>query len=251
MPHVPPPLSAHPARRLITAQEIAAYKELGVRPIDVLECVRITPFLTDFGGRARCLAYLRASDSLLARRFIECYDNFKLSYFVRYRLPLEAFCIKAGISPLELLKEIGASARAIYQIQASMAAAEAHPAIVGKSIELAKEGDVDHTTLQMKHMAFLPLPKGSQVQVNVNASANAASSAQSATVAAPAPENTIRGLVNRFNLPAKTQAILAGESAGETIPAIMPGDSREMMNVDADDSEEDDSFTANDMSRDE
>ena len=73
------------------------------------------------------------------------------------------------------------------------------------------------------------MAKNSQVNVNVNASATAQAASQSAAVTAPSPENTIRRLVNRFNLPVDTQRALPEPK--EHVPATIL--QREAVTVDA------------------
>lgn len=223
------------------------YKAIGVTPNQVSQFPKLTSHLRTIGGKARALEYLRASSHPFARRFCAIYDDIILPAIVRRTLPLEAFCVAAHITSEQFLFAISQSAREMKQYEGSIKAAEVHPAIVQKSSELALEGDTDHITLNMKHMGFLPLPKGSQVSVNVNASANAQSAAQSATVLAPSPENTIRRLVNRFNLPTTQPAQLP--EPRETVPTIMPRD----MAYETVESEyeEEESSTATDMSSDE
>lgn len=195
------------------------YKTIGVDPNDVANFPRLTPYIRTLGGKSKALECLRASSNISARRFLALYDDIILPSIVRRILPLEAFCVAAKITSEQFLFAISQSARELKQFEGSMEAAEQHPAIVAVSSKMALEGDLDHVTLNMKHMGFLPLPKGSQVSVNVNASANAQAQSQSATVLAPSPENTIRRLVNRFNLPTQQQKELP--EAKETVPMDM------------------------------
>jgi hypothetical protein len=231
---------------LRTAAETRAlcYKTIGVDPNEVAQFPRLSYTVKAFGGKSSVLEHLRSSSSITARRFIEVYDDIMLPAIVRRTLSLEAFCVAAKVTSEQFRFALSQAALEKSQFEGSIKAATVHPAIVAKSSELALEGDIDHVTLNMKHMGFLPLPKGSQVSVNVNANANANAAAQSATVVAPSPENTIRGLVNRFNLTPKTQQLLP--DAKEVVPLDM-GRVAESEYVES----EEDSFTAQDTWSDE
>ena len=210
------------------------YKTIGVDPNEVAQFPCLAPHIRTVGGKARALEYLRSSSNLSARRFLSVYDDIMTPAIVRRTLPLEAFCVAAKITSEQFLFAISQSAREMKQFEGSIKAADVHPAIVAKSSELALEGDIDHVTLNMKHMGFLPLPKGSQVSVNVNANANANAQSASVSTVAPSPENTIRRLVGKFNLPAREPAQLS--EARETVPMTMEQEGvAEMVDVEDED----------------
>lgn len=220
------------------------YKTIGVDPNDVAQFPRLSYTVKAFGGKSSVLEHLRSSSSITARRFIEVYDDIMLPAIVRRTLSLEAFCVAAKVTSEQFRFALSQAALEKSQFEGSIKAATVHPAIVAKSSELALEGDIDHVTLNMKHMGFLPLPKGSQVSVNVNANANANAQSASVSTVAPSPENTIRRLVGKFNLPAREPAQLP--EARETVPLDM-GNTIESEYVES----EEESCTANDMSDDE
>jgi hypothetical protein len=197
-----------------------AYDFLGIAPNDIATCTKITPQLALVGGKDRAIELLRSSPHSAARRFIQCYDDVRVPPSFRRILPIEAFCLAAGFSPDQLVLALQSAMRELSQFEAAATAALVHPEIVQRSSELALEGSVEHTTLNMKHMGFLPLPKGSQVQVNVNANATANSASQA--IAAPSPENTIRRLVNRFNTAVASPTLPAAEP--KQLPDATPRD---------------------------
>jgi hypothetical protein len=213
-----------------------AYRHLGVNPNEVAAASQITQLIKKNipGGWHTALAYLRTSDHPDARHFISVYDDLTLPAGVRKLLPVEAFAIKAGLLPSQLYETIVQVVRRQSALDGVLIAASAHPAIVQKSSELALEGDINHVTHNLKHMGFLPLPKGAQVSIQVNASATAASASQS-IAAAPAPENTIRRLVNRFNtvLPV-ANPIPALTEGKESASLRMPSQAGETVIIDAD-----------------
>lgn len=136
-------------------------------------------------------------------------------------LPIEAFCLAAGVSPLRVLELLVATIVRQGAQSATIIAAVSHPRVVQKTVEMAltDDGIEDRTTLH-KATGFLPTPKGAQTTVNVSANARANSTAQAAAVAPP-PEQTIRRLSDRFNearlAPAQPVAALS-EAISEAPP---------------------------------
>lgn len=216
-------------------QRLQSYRALGVSANDVAEFPRLALSIKSAGGKLKALEYIRSSADPAARRFISVYDNILLPVAVRRILPIEAFCVAARVTADDFRSVLARSIRTIHQFESAVKAAEAHPAIVNKSTELAQEGDFHHATLNMKHMGFLPAPANSRVEVNVSAHAQAASQVQSAIVSAPSPENTIRRLVNRFNTEPKQLT-----EAKEVVPLVMPRSAAEPMEAEYEDSEEED-----------
>jgi hypothetical protein len=214
------------------------YKAIGVDPNDVANFPKLAFAIRSVGGQDKAIEYLRSAGTVPALRFLAVYDDLILPEMVRRLLPIEAFCVAAKITFGQFVTDLSSAVRQVRQFEGSVRAAEAHPKIVEVSSALAEAGDIDHAVLNMKHMGFLPLPKGSQVSVNVNANANANATAQSATVLAPSPENTIRGLVNRFNLPVAQQAALL--EAKEVVPLVMERERvAEMIEVEYEDDDND------------
>jgi len=155
--------------------------------------------------------YLASSDHDAARKVLLAYNG--LHCQLRYQrrawnnnvkdkdspLPIEYFCVAAGVSPLTILGILtGEIVRMGAQASAVIAAVN-HPRVVQKSVEMAltDEGILDRTLLA-KATGFLPTPKGSQTNINVQTNANASSAPQTAVVA-PAPEQTTRRLADKLN----------------------------------------------------
>jgi hypothetical protein len=212
-------MKAMPAKKISPAQTADAYALLGVKPNDVLQSPQIRPLLKKLkGGWPQALIYLRYSDGAPARTFLRRYDNILYPEWVRRAVPVEAFCVAAKVSPIDLWEDIVAAYRRVNQQLASIAAAESHPDVVAAVIERANEGSDKATTHLLKHMQFLPQAKGAQVSVvtNVQATAQAA-----ATLPAPPPEETIRRMTQRFNTEKPAQ-VLEGISAPDdrALPAM-------------------------------
>ncbi len=175
-----------------------AYRDLGVDPAAVARAPQITPLLRKLpGGEFDAVNYLRASAAEDARRFLKFYDDPRLPLTLRDLLPIEAFCLAAAVEPPRLLGIIVETAHLHGATMGAMIAAVAHPRIVEVSVQeaLKPEGwsDREHN---LKHMGFLPTPKGSQVNVNVQAN----STVQSAVLTpVPSPEDAIRKLQDKFN----------------------------------------------------
>lgn len=209
-------------RQLKAIRLYQAYRILGVHPNDVAMASKITNLIKKNirpGGIRMALSCLRSSDLDNARRFISVYDDLTLPASVRRLLPIEAFALRAGLTPSELYEVIVQAVRRQSALDGVLIAAKHHPEIVEKSSQLALDGDIAHVTQNLKHMGFLPMPKGAQVAINV--SANATSAAQS--VSAPSPESTIRKLVGRFNSalpPADPPKALPESTQGEVVPDL-------------------------------
>jgi hypothetical protein len=217
----------------IAVRRSRAYLILGVDPNVVASSPRIAPFIARMpGGWARALTYLRASDMAEARQFMSKYDNLLLPAACRRDLPVEAFAIAAGISPTRLWGVIVEAGRQFESGLGSLTASSRHVEVVEASIlaALSPEG-IEDRTHQLKHAQFLPLPKGSQVNVQVTASAHAAAGSIAAS-AAPAPEDTIRRIIEaRQRQLAGTPAVPAlVESTVEAVPEF-PATTREPVTI--------------------
>lgn len=226
-----------------------AYRQLGVRPEDATQGIQISPQLRAIaktirragqprvttrilgGGRDDVPTeertehaspygpgsdiytswpwYLSTSEDPAARKVLEAY--YSIPQIHRTLLPVEAFCIAASISPMRVLELITAACVRIGAQASTIIAAVNHPRVVEKAVEMAltDEGHADRTDLH-KAVGFLPTAKGSQTTIQVVQTATA-SAQQASVVAAPAPEQSIRRLVNRFNeskqLPASAQTV--------------------------------------------
>jgi hypothetical protein len=115
-------------------------------------------------------------------------------------------------------------------------AAERHEAIVEKSSDMAlvDEG-IEDRMAHLKHMGFTPSPRGSTINIGVSATATAAAASRADAAVLPAPEDTIRRMVEAR----QRQAALAGgqrelpaAAATTEVPAFMPR-AREPQTVEA------------------
>ena len=176
--------------------------------------------------------YLKASDSPDARLVLDAY--YSISGNHRKVLPLEAFCLAAGVPTSRIFEIIVGTAVRLGARTSTVIAAVSHPAVVRKTIEMAltDAGLGDRNTLH-KAVGFLPAAKGAQTNITIaqNASAQATGGSASAAaiagrghgLAAPPPEQTIRRLVDRFNdarlLPAAPAA--PALESHETLPDVV------------------------------
>jgi hypothetical protein len=229
MPFTPTPASRDRRRR--------AYELLGVAPNSVADAPRIGHLISKLrDGKQTALEALRASDLPEARKFISKYDNVLLPAFVRRTLPLEAFSIAAGISPTRLFGVIAEVIRLQKSQLGAIKAAERHEAIVEISSQVALDPQgVDDRMAHLKHMGFTPSPRGSTINIGVSATATAAAASRADAAALPAPEDTIRRMVEAR----QRQAALAGgqrelpaATVAESVPAFMPR-AREPQTVEA------------------
>jgi hypothetical protein len=167
--------------------------------------------------------YLRASDTPEAHQIIDAY--YSLSKPLRTLLPLEAFCLKAGVPTMRAMELITITAMRFGLQSSAIIAHLTHPEVVQATIEDATGPNPDlraaAQTLLHKATGFLPQPKGNKTSIVVTQHAQATATAQQATVVAPPPEATIRRLVDRFNdgtraLP-PTSAVPIPEREAETV----------------------------------
>lgn len=207
-----------------------AYKTLGLDPAVVARAYPITPLIKKLrGGWEEALAAIRASNSDASIHFLRKWDDRDTRQFHRDLLPVEAFCVYAGVHPFALWEAIVVSLTRVNANEGAYIAAINHPAVVRRSVEeaLKPDGHSDREW-QLKHAGFLPQPKGNVI--NVQASATAAAASQSAALAttSPPPEQTIRRLTDRFNdlrasdvpaLPAATVPALP--AATESAPTVL------------------------------
>jgi hypothetical protein len=229
MPFAPTPASRDRRRR--------AYELLGVAPNSVADAPKIGHLIAKLrDGKQTALEALRASDLPEARKFISKYDNVLLPAFVRRTLPIEAFSIAAGISPTRLFGVIAEVIRLQKSQLGVIKAAERHEAIVEKSSDMAlvDEG-IEDRMAHLKHMGFTPSPRGSTINIGVSATATAQAASRADAAVLPAPEDTIRRMVEAR----QRQAALAGgqrelpaATATTEVPAFMPR-AREPQTVEA------------------
>lgn len=140
--------------------------------------------------------YLETCEDPSARRVLEAY--YSLAPSMRRNLPIEAYCCAAGISPMRILELLTGACVRVGATASTIVAAVNHPRVVQATVDnaLTPEGHADRTDLH-KAVGFLPTPRGAHTNIQIvqNAQANATPT----VVSAPAPEQSIRRLVNRFN----------------------------------------------------
>lgn len=145
--------------------------------------------------------YLRASDTPEAHQIIDAY--YSLATPLRKLLPLEAFCLKAGVPTMRAMELITITAMRFGLQSSAIIAHLAHPEVVQATIDDAVGDNPDlraqAQTLLHKATGFLPQPRGNKTNIVVTQNAQTSATAQTANVLAPPPEATIRRLVDRFN----------------------------------------------------
>jgi hypothetical protein len=164
--------------------------------------------------------YLRASDSPDAHDIIDAY--YGLATSLRKLLPLEAFCLKAGVTTYRAMELITITAMRFGLQSSAIIAHLTHPEVVQATVDDATGDNPDlrtaAQTLLHKATGFLPQPKGNKTNIVVTQNAQTSATAQTANVLAPPPEATIRRLIDRFNdgshaLPATTAVALPSEAS--------------------------------------
>jgi len=178
--------------------------------------------------------------------------NLRYSSFIsncgQIPIPIEAFCVAAGVSPLSILGVIvGEIVRLGAQANAIIAAVN-QPRVVQKLVDRALDDEEDTrmeaATLLARATGFLPSPKGTVISVAANANANAVAQAAAAPVLAPPPEATIRRAVDRFNdqraitQGAPSQSALPPETEQITYAQATTGDHSNMAEILRDDSDD-------------
>jgi hypothetical protein len=140
---------------------------------------------------------LKLSDLPDARAISQLYE--RLEPAQARSLPVEAFCIAAGLSPMRVIEILTGILVRQGATASTILAAVWHPRVVEKTVQMALQDDgvSDRATLH-KATGFTPSPKGSQTIINVQNSANAAN-IPAVFVPAPSPESTVRLLADTFN----------------------------------------------------
>ncbi len=147
-----------------------AYAHLGINPKDVeripffaSQLKRITRVLRGVDKSdpppmpVRPLDYLRSSEDPEARKVLEVYLSVPESY--RRLLPVEAFCLAAGVSPWRVLDSITVVAVRQTAQASAIIAAILHPRVVQKTVERALQ-DEGTSERMMLHKAVGFLPRG-------------------------------------------------------------------------------------------
>jgi len=197
-----------------------ALRKLGLQPKSLLNVPQITPLLTEImsGLKKRGLPtdpyhYLDASSDLEARGLMSVYKHAWKQ--VRDVLPLEAFCVAAGVDPNRILDSLVRVIERVKSLKSAVNLSVSQPEIVETNIAAAMDVDNGYKDrrLHMQVSGLMPMPKGARTVVNVQTSATSSSSpVQQTVVAAPAPEQTVRRLSERLHaikgtLPSETQRV--------------------------------------------
>lgn len=223
------------------ARRDQAFERLGVKPDDVNKVPKISHILKKIkGGNEEAVELLRHSKADEAGEFFKVYED--LPVYLAKVLPIEAFCVAAGVDSRTICKLIFDQAMEQSNQAARMLVAANLEDLVQASINTGMEplGIKDRENMQ-KAAFFLPMPEG--MKINIQTSANATAAAQSSSTAVatlPPAEDTIRRLSNRFNnrfMGTETPALPKNiEPAVEFIPAV----ERETVSVEREEDEDED-----------
>jgi len=141
--------------------------------------------------------YLQVSETKEAKDVLTQY--YSIPGGSRKKVPIEAYCLAAGVSPLRILEIILQTAvrleKQLHAAKSAIKAAQAQPELIDKHIFFGgkQEGFKDREFIA-KVNGILPTG-GPKVAVNVTQNATATA----VVSAAPPPEQTIRRMVDRFN----------------------------------------------------
>jgi len=184
-----------------------ALRKLGVSTKSLLTIPKITPMLEEImSGLAKKhlptdpYYYLDASSDLEARGLMSIYNaSWKQ---VRDVLPLEAFCVAAGVDPNRILDSLVKSIERLKALKSAVKLSVSQDEIVDTNIASALdvENGYKDRRLHMQVSGLMPMPKGAKTVVNVQTSATSSSSpVQQTIVAAPQPEQIVRRLSERLH----------------------------------------------------
>ena len=183
-----------------------ALRKLGIPAKSLLAVPQITPLLTDImaGLKKRGLPtdpyhYLDASSDLEARGLMAVYKQSWKQ--VRDVLPLEAFCVAAGVDPNRILDSLVRVIERVKSLKSAVNLSVSQPEIVETNIAAAMdiENGYPDRRLHMQVSGLMPMPKGARTVVNVQTSANATAVPVQAVIAAPSPEQIVRRLSERLH----------------------------------------------------
>jgi hypothetical protein len=176
--------------------------------------------------------YLASSDSPDAKKVMAKYHIVGSVARGDKVLPIEAYCVSAGVSPSTIFELLVAACVRFGAQACTIIAAVNHPRVVEKSVEMALTDEgIEDRMLLGKATGFLPTPKGSRTIVNVEANSSATANPQ-VLVAAPPPEQTIRRLVDRLNEARGLPPVVA--------PTLPAADAPRVIDIDAEPEEDED-----------
>jgi hypothetical protein len=121
----------------------AALFRLGIEPEELEAAPKITELLQRTFGtktvpRLQILDYLRASGTPSARKYLQTWKQIPLDD--RDRLSIEAICVAAEISPLEILGAVLIAAKSLKAQESALKAILSHPEITDATIKAATTG---------------------------------------------------------------------------------------------------------------
>lgn len=175
--------------------EAAILRRLDIDRAEVQAAPKVTEIIVRCMGdksgrfpREQVLNYLAASDSPAAVRFLKSYRELKTD---AGRLSLEAICVHAHVSPLEVLGAVLMAAKSLKATESALKAILAHPDVVDATVRQAVDGtpllksdgrtpyldekgrpvlighgDVAAKKLLHEAIGFLPTRKGGGVEIN-------------------------------------------------------------------------------------
>ena len=117
--------------------------------------------------RQKVFAYAASSPQPICRKFLDAVQSINKSDLER--LSFEAMCVKASVSPLEMLGAILMSAKSLKATESALKAILAHPDVIDTTVETAKiPGPAGYSDRRMLHEAvgFLPTKKGG-MEINI------------------------------------------------------------------------------------
>lgn len=146
---------------------MGALKRLGVAQHDLDRFPNITNTLKrSVGGHEKIIEMLRFSGDPGAQALLQVYDDCPVGD--RKYISIEAYCIKASVSPALILGAVVMSAKQLMGQESALLTIMEHPEVVRKTIQYAKELPGASADRKMVHDAvgYLPTAKGGGVGVN-------------------------------------------------------------------------------------
>lgn len=117
--------------------------------------------------RKQVFAYCAASTMPVCRKFLDAIGT--VGKVDLAMLSFEAMCVKAAVSPLEMLGAILMSAKSLKATESALKAILSHPDVIDTTVETAKiPGPAGYSDRRMLHEAvgFLPTKKGG-MEINI------------------------------------------------------------------------------------
>lgn len=162
-------------RRTGSHTSVAVLRRLDIDPDELEACPKVSDILIRCLGtqkstklpRQAIFNYISASGSPCAVAFLRSMKDVKKSDLDA--LSFEAMCVRARVSPLELLGAILMSAKSMKATESALRAIMAHPDVVQTTVETAKiPGPAGFSDRKMLHEAvgFLPTKKGGDFNIN-------------------------------------------------------------------------------------